>query len=339
MISSGQAPDVINIATEGVEYGLSKHLFLDLNNYIKQDKGAQALLKDQYPPVVQGFTKNGSTYLIPNNWNTNLVFYNTDMFAAAGIPRPADNWTWADFEADAKKLTQGSGGSKVYGIGLGTQTFAYMPWIYSNDGSTASADLKEPTLDSPATVGAVQFLADLVKNGYAPNPTGSDPAQLFQSGKVAMATPAGAAGFAAALDADPGVKWDVLPLPGNKSQENVFGAAGFAIYKNSKNKDLAWELTKELGGEGTQKAWAESFSSNPTTLTALKSAAYIKGKPHADLFWDLPKGTKPVAAPTFYTSLDAEFQKALSSIYAGGDVKSALTTANNNVKTTIANNG
>jgi multiple sugar transport system substrate-binding protein len=338
-IASGDAPDVINIATEGVEYGLSKNLYQPLSNYLKQDQAVEALVSDVSPALLKGFSKDGKTYLLPNNWNTMLVYYNPALFEKAGIARPADDWTWDDFLSIAKQLTtSGSGSAKVYGFGIPTYTFAYMPWIYTNDASTASADLTKPTLNDPGTVEAIQFVRDLVyKDKVAPNPTGGDPTSLFQAGKIAMT--AAPANLAATLATNPGFKYDVLPMPSNKTNTNVFGAAGFAMYSGSKNKDLSWELLKELASQKTQQAWAESGTSNPTTLTAQKSEAFTASKPHPELFYNQIDHAKPVAAPAFFATLDSAFQKAMTSVYAGSDVQKALTQANEQVESTVASNG
>lgn len=330
-IAAGDAPDVINIATEGVEYGLDRKLYQSLSNYIEQDDSVQELIDDVSPALLEGFTKDDETYLLPNNWNTMLVYYNPKLLERAGIERPSDDWTWDDFLEVAKATTTGSGDDQVYGFSIPTYTFAYMPWIYTNGGSTASEDLSEPTLDDPATVEAVQFIADLVfDEKVAPNPTGGDPTSLFLAGKVAMT--AAPANLAATLAENPDFTYDVLPMPAQESNTNVFGAAGFAMYSGSKDKDLSWELMKELASQDTQTAWAESGTSNPTTLTAQQSEAFAASKPHPELFYNQIDHAKPVAAPSFFSSLDAAFQNAMTSVYAGEDVADALSKANDQVK-------
>lgn len=336
-IASGDAPDVINIATEGVEFGYSKDLFLSLSNYVKQDKGVEGLVSDIDPNLIKGFQKDGKTYLLPNNWNAMMMYYNTKLFQDAGIQRPSDDWTWNDFLDIAKKLTTGSGGSKTYGFGLQTYTFAYMPWLYTNGGSTASDDLSKPTLDSEKTVEAVQFLQDLVrKYGVAPDPSGADANSLFTASKIAMT--AAPANLSATLAGDPTApKFDILPMPKNSVKSTVFGAAGFAIYKGSKNKDLSWELLKELASQQTQEAWAKLGTSNPTTKSAGTSEAFLSGRPHADLLYNAIEYAKPVAAPKFFTTLEPAFQRALQSVMAGGDPKMELTKANDEVKAAVGN--
>lgn len=333
-IAAGSPPDVINIATEGVEFGLSKNLFLPLTSYMKDDASVQALISDINPNLIAGFTKNGDTYLMPNNWNAMVVYYNKAMFDAAGIQRPSEDWTWDDFLAIAKQLTTGSGSNKTYGFGLQTYTFAYFPWLYSNGGSIATDDLTKPALDTPQTIEAVQFLQDLVlKYGVAPDPSGTQANTLFQGGKIAMT--AAPANLSAILAADPNFKFGILPMPKKVVKKTVFGAAGFAIYQGTKNADLAWELVKELASQDTQTGWAQLGTSNPTTKSAATSPAFLSRNPDAAELYNAIDYAKPVAAPTFFTTLEPAFQRALQAIMAGGNVADELKKAQTQVEGSI----
>lgn len=336
-VAAGDAPDIINIATEGIEFGLSKDLFLPLTNYIDQDTSVQELIADIDPNLIEGFSKDGETYLLPNNWNAMMMYYNTQIFEDAGIERPADDWTWDEFLDISQQLTTGSGGDQVYGFGLQTYTFAYLPWLYSNGASTASDDLAEPTLDSPEMIESLQFLQDLVlKHKVAPDPAGASSNDLFTAGRIAMT--AAPANLSATLSGDASSPpYDILPMPQNSTRATVFGAAGFSIFPGSKNQDLAWELLKELASQDVQQAWAEAGTSNPTTLTAANSDAWLNGRPHAELLYGAIEYAKPVAAPVFFTTLEPAFQRALQSIMAGGNVEEELTKANDEVEATISN--
>lgn len=335
-IAAGDAPDVINIATEGVEFGLSNDLFMPLTNYIEQDESVQELIADIDPALIEGFTKDGETYLLPNNWNAMVMYYNTEMFEEAGIERPSDDWTWDDFRSVAEELTTGSGGSQVYGFGLQNYTFAYIPWLYSNGGSLASEDLTEPTIDSPEVVESMEFLQSLVQDGLAPEPAGTEANNLFTSGTVAMvASPANLS--ASLLENSPDFEFGILPMPQNTEKATVFGAAGFAIYEGTEYPDLAWELVKELASQETQEAWAALGTSNPTTRSAATSDVFLGRHPDAAYLYDAIEYAKPVAAPTFFTTLEPAFQRALATILAGGDVQAELSDANEEVKASVDN--
>ncbi|MET1016243.1 MAG: extracellular solute-binding protein, partial [Leifsonia flava] len=83
-VAAGNAPDVINIATEGVELGLYNDLFAPLDGYLENDPDGSSLTESMDPQLMDGFAKDGKQYLIPNTWNTMLMYYNTKMFADAG---------------------------------------------------------------------------------------------------------------------------------------------------------------------------------------------------------------------------------------------------------------
>jgi multiple sugar transport system substrate-binding protein len=335
-VASGDAPDIINIATEGVEFGLSKELFLPLTNYVKQDESVKTLLADIDPNLLKGFTKGEDTYLVPNNWNAMVMYYNADMFAKAGIARPSDDWTWDQFLEVSKKLTSGQGGEKTYGFGLQNYTFAYIPWLYSNGASLASEDLSKPTLNSPEMIESMKFLQNLVKDGVAPDPAGTQANDLFTAGKVAM-TAAPANLSSTLIEGSPNLKFGILPMPKNSTKATVFGAAGFSIYKNTKNQDLAWELLKELASQDVQKSWATLGTSNPTTRTAATSDVFLGRHPDAKYLYDTIEYAKPVAAPAFFTSLEPAFQRAIATIVAGGDAADELEKANAEVEATVGN--
>ena len=66
---------------------------------------------------VAGYIYNDKYYALPTKYeNKNWMVVNADMFKAAGIELPLNGWTYAEFEAAAKKLTSGEGQDKVYGM-------------------------------------------------------------------------------------------------------------------------------------------------------------------------------------------------------------------------------
>ena len=60
--------------------------------------------------------RNGSTYLIPMQVGTMLMFYAKKPFDDAGMPYPTDDWTFEEFMEMAQKLTNTSGEQKMFGL-------------------------------------------------------------------------------------------------------------------------------------------------------------------------------------------------------------------------------
>src|SRR2546426_10690462 len=64
--------------------------------------------------LINAFSYNGKVYGIPKDFNTLGLVYNKDLFKAAGVAEPTNDWTWSDLSTAAKKLTSGS----VVGLSL-----------------------------------------------------------------------------------------------------------------------------------------------------------------------------------------------------------------------------
>jgi multiple sugar transport system substrate-binding protein len=82
-----------------------------LNSYIKT-KGIDTAL---YGGTTEQIAVNGEVYALPFRSDFWLIFYNKDLFDAAGVPYPSNDITLDEYDALARKVTRGSGASKTYG--------------------------------------------------------------------------------------------------------------------------------------------------------------------------------------------------------------------------------
>ncbi len=329
--AAGDVPDVINIALEGLRLGVDKRIFSPLDGYISRDPAGRTLTTDVAPALLESLAVEGKQYLLPSNWNTMLMYYNTKMFTAAGIDRPSEDWTWDDFVNIATKLTTGSGGSKVFGFVMPYFNFGLTPWWYSNGTSELNADWTASNLTDPKMVESATFVRDLVtKHAVAPQPKGADPYQLFPAGKAAMT---GAGHWVTGAFKQAGFEdYDVLPWPKKTTKATVFGTAGYGIHPGSKNADLAWEYIKELAGAETQAAWVKNGAATPASLKAAQSSEFLAAPRSANLYYGAISYAKPVAAPTVFNVLEPSVMRAMDSILSGTDPAQALAKADKEVK-------
>jgi multiple sugar transport system substrate-binding protein len=160
------------------------------NPFLQQvaDTGALAPLTDYgvdltglYQNLIDAGSYKGKVYGIAPGINGMALFYNKDMFTAAGLQPPTN---WAEVMSAAKALTKNG----VYGIAFSADaneeaSWQFEPWFWG-----AGADLTK--LDSPEAVKALQFWTDLVMNGYASKSvvqwTQGDVNDQFMAGKAAM---------------------------------------------------------------------------------------------------------------------------------------------------------
>ena len=103
---------------------------------------------DFYPQSIEPFTWNGQLICIPQNLSSLVVYYNKSLFDAAGPPYPADDWTWADFQATAIALTEdkdGDGQTDQFGLGMEPSLIRLTPVMWQAGGQGVD-DPAFPTL-------------------------------------------------------------------------------------------------------------------------------------------------------------------------------------------------
>jgi multiple sugar transport system substrate-binding protein len=315
-VASGKAPDLIHIATEGVELSIRKHLVIPLDEFKGGSSGE--LLNDIDPVLLKSFTVDGKLYLVPVAWNNMMIYYNTKVFKDAGISRPPDDWTWDDFLALAKRLTSGDGPNKRYGFGIPYFNFGLTPFWYSNGTAILKDNLQESNLVDPKFLEAIKFVHGLVSESrVSPDPANTDPNavfQLFATGKIAMT--GGGHWPMQFFKANGFSDFDIVPWPKKATQKTVFGADGWGISAKTKQQALAWELIKELVSEETERQAAGLGVAIPARRTVAESPDFLAHPEHAHLFYQSLTYAAPVQAPINYAEVERIFMRHLGQVMA-----------------------
>jgi multiple sugar transport system substrate-binding protein len=68
-----------------------------------------------YGGVTEQIAVNGEVYGLPFRSDFWVIFYNKDLFDAAGVSYPSNDMTLEQYDALARKLVRGSGANKTYG--------------------------------------------------------------------------------------------------------------------------------------------------------------------------------------------------------------------------------
>ncbi|GAA4690472.1 sugar ABC transporter substrate-binding protein [Phytohabitans rumicis] len=221
-----------------------------LDDYIAKDGAAIGYPDDWQAAAVESWQSQGKTYGVQMALTCNLLFYNRQMFAAAGITRPPD--TWDEFLAAAKELTRGG----VHGFAA-NQDYSYStPWLLENGVRYYDPAAKDFLVPGPAAIEALQFQADLVhKHKVAPVPTAgtdySGPQKLFTAKRAAMIL-SGPWDLKPIREGAPDLDFGLtLPLRKVRRSTNLAGA-GFFIPAKASKADLAWDLLKRIVSLQTQ---------------------------------------------------------------------------------------
>ena len=313
-VASGDVPDILEVAIEGFSTVARQDLLLPLNEVISKDESAKELLDDIEPNLLAGMSygTGGELYFFPTSWNNVLTFYNKDLFDAAGVPYPENDWTWEEFAETAKALTvkDASGNTVQYGYFVPGSNFTVAPWYLTNGVDLLRNNWTESNVTDPKFAEAMKFLHDLIHEaGAAPNfERGVSDAQ-FTAGQVAMFS---AGHWPTPTIIESGLKnVGVVMMPNNGSQVTVFGVGGLGITKQTEHPELVWELVKELTGPEAQQQYAETRRNIPATRTAAQSPDYIAFPDHSEVFYDTASTAIPISAPPNFAEVEEIFMRNL----------------------------
>lgn len=279
-MAGGTAPDVMFI--NNVPSYSARGVLEPLDSYI-EESGFNA--DDYYEGLRDIFSYDGQTYGFARDNDTTVLYYNRDLFDAAGVAYPDESWTWDDLREAAAALTTRDGRDRTVQYGLGLEENKYPLWVYQNDG-TVFDDALEPTaftMNEPAGIEAIQFVADMIlTDGSVPsfeamNQLG-DTTQLFSTGRVAMVM-TNAARVPTFQDVP--FAWDVAPLPTgpNGTRANTAGGAGYVMSATSENKEAAWTFLSFLAGPEGQAIFARTGLAVPALNTPEANEAFLSALP------------------------------------------------------------
>lgn len=200
------------------------------------------------------------------------LYYNQDLFDAAGVEYPSDAWTWDDFLAAAQKLTVSEGDqTSQWGVDLGYLLGWDGGWdvlAWSNGAKLLETNFQpqEILLEDPAAVAGLQYLQDLVyTHKVAPSPAERDALSqaggAFLSGKVAMIID-GCWMLSSYKGGDFKLGMSVIPQGSAGRANAMWYAAQLVLYKGSKNPDLAWAFAKWLATDETANTMMAATGQN-----------------------------------------------------------------------------
>ena len=100
--AAGRAPDVFHVHAFSLPMFFSKGYAKDLTRFI--EKEGPGFLDAWYPLPIKLMKHRGKMQAMPGDYMTMVLFYNTEMFKAAGIPTNRPPKTWDEFLDVCEKL-------------------------------------------------------------------------------------------------------------------------------------------------------------------------------------------------------------------------------------------
>lgn len=323
-IAGGQVPDVMRVATEGQQLFASRGLVEPLDKYIERDQEELQDFMDDVHPNLMEWTRvysspaeDDSLYYIPHGFNTMAIWYSTELFEAAGVEEPSDDWNWDDFRAAAEQLTQPG---QVFGMHVSPAYFAsVMPWLLTNGTSTMNVEWSRSTVAEPAAIEAAEWMRSLVEEQISPQPGGEfDAFAAMAQGRLAMFG-GGRWPTAAMRELDYVDKVKLVAWPQNVTKGSPVGWDGHPIMAASENKEAAWEFVKFLASREAQEIEVQQGGPTvPPRRSLANSEAFLNNAPEGmtKLYEALDYAT-PIPSPRAGNVIEQDIIDTFTQILAG----------------------
>jgi multiple sugar transport system substrate-binding protein len=249
--------------------------------------------EDFYPEPLAAFRRDGELICLPQNVSSLVVYYNRDLFDAAGVPYPTMGWTWDQFLAAAQALTKDLNGDGIvdqHGLGVENSLIRFTPFIWQAGGELVD-DVDNPTrltIDTPEARAGIQFFIDL-SLVHKVVPTEAEVLAIsdedrFANGTTAMLLQSRRA--VPTLRTVQNFTWDVGPLPQAEAAAGILHSDAYCLSATSQNKDAAWAFIEFAVGPQGQPIAAQTGRTVPSLRSVAESPAFLG-----------PRGGVPTGSP------------------------------------------
>jgi multiple sugar transport system substrate-binding protein len=314
-IAAGNAPDVVFMNSVQVPAFVDRGALLPIE---LGDASADESADDFYPEAVDLFRYRDVLWAAPSDLAIYVLYYNPDLFDAAGIDYPDDDWTWSDLIKAARELTiiDESNAVKQFGLIRGNP---YL-WIWQNGGQLCD-DTGRPTegrFDSPSVIEALTVMRDLEWKYRVGPPSASrkemDAEQMFKSGQVAMIV--GGHWWLPSFSRST-LRFDAAMLPVGRERASYFAGSGFSVLSSSAHPEAAAELARYFAGPEAQQMLAELNFGFPARQSVAQSATFLEGVPglSKDAFLKSVEHLQPAPRTPHFNQIDSVIWSGLESVW------------------------
>ena len=319
-IQAGRPPGVVLMSANFIREYVINNQVTDLDPLIKADGQTPDQFINQFFPAVRpNAIEAGHVYGVPFQNSTPILYYNTDAFKEAGLDPEKPPVTWQDWVDAAKKLTKREGSTMTRAGLTIISNYDTLGWLVSGLSMSNGGDYYnrgwggEVYYNTPSTIGAVQFMDDLVHKHHV-MPEGVNDANAvanaFFAGRTAMiVNSTGALGF---IRDNMKLPFKVAFVPRALRNSVPIGGASLLIPAGNtpERQKAAWTFIKYLASPEIDGGWSRFTGYFAPRMAAYDLPAmkdYITKNPDAKVAVD----QLVYATPWFSTFNTVGVRKAL----------------------------
>ena len=271
--AAGTPSDVARIKDYWTPDYFTKGALAELEPYVKADK--IDLVAKHGAARLASCLQNSKVYGLPFTTVTVHEFFNPDVLREFGFFKGADPTppeTWNERREMARKMTDRNRdrwGFKMYNNVDANQssTTEFMQFAMQNGVEWMNKDLTKFTFNTPEGIETLQYLQDLVWKDQTTIPPGYKIDKPRETGKVAMWV--GGAWDIPGFRKNPDVKFMTALNPEKKTRTLMLQANNLVLFKESKQRDLAWTVLRYMNRDTSDLAWNAAGGYVPVALANL----------------------------------------------------------------------
>ena len=318
-VQAGEPPDMATLDQIWMAEFAASGSIIPLDSYI-EESGVNP--DDFFPGAWSSNVWQDQTWGVPlNNDVWEEMYYNRDLFEAAGLDPDDPPNTWPELLEACRALTNPP---DQYGIALmGSGEFITVTinsFIQSNGGSILTEDGSAPALNSPEAVEAVEYYRQLEQECAPPGT-----ANRIEPEAVGLVTAGQAAiGFFGSWQQDTfratELNWDVAMMPVPEEGDTFHGTLGgwnMAIFAASEHPAETWAYVAFLTGKDPQKTVNSLI---PARLDAGRE--FIdEGRERGDVIFDTVNNGFPRPLSAVYPAITQAQQDMMARVWEGADAQ------------------
>jgi multiple sugar transport system substrate-binding protein len=301
-LSSSGAPCIIT--TQAARAQELKDLTVPLDDLVKSNNIDISMYNKA---MIDGMTVDGTLRGIPYDAEPVVLYYNKDLFAAAGLKEPTTSYTTSQFVSDLKALNKDG----VAGLAVppGFAAGPGLPLAFAN----GHEPVKDGNLDltNPGLVESQQFAFDLAaKEKVAGAPQASDASdvaeQQFMSGQAAMIIDGPWMYDMLTTKTKGKVGVAVIPSDSGESIGMIQGS-GFAIAASCKDKEAAFQNIMKITTPEVIGAVGASRGTVPSVESAVADWAGTKPASDVETVKALLENGRPLVTTPTWNQVETTF--------------------------------
>jgi multiple sugar transport system substrate-binding protein len=276
-LAAGNAPAVVQIGWPYLNYVYNNLPFVSVETLVEKYGGAEHVA--QFPENVLNLTRFGDTTVgLAYSLSNPVVYYNADVFKAAGLDPDNPPTTFEGWLEIAPALAEASG-KPVFNFGYGADNWILQAFVESNGGRMLVCVNGEyrTGLDSPEAAAGLQIWADLVRSGQSINAGYNEATPAFIAGETVTYTYsiAGRGGI------EPNVKFDLraatFPQFGDNPVRIPTGGNLLVVFaQDPAQQEAAWKWVQFLTSVEALSAWTRGLGYVPLYEAVFEEPAYVE---------------------------------------------------------------